>query len=184
MAGSQITNAKAQAAIRGWVEQQFTELDRSSYYHLLQVAPNAYFEQIKSAYYTLVARLHPDLYVETLDQPTRGKLISIYSRIVEGYRVLSDGGRRQLYDQGLKQGKLRLTVEDERPSRQRTGATLSTGSTMNLIKNEHARRFFKLGQDALRSGNKAAAIQNLNFALSAEPGNELVVALLNEAKRK
>jgi curved DNA-binding protein CbpA len=165
------------------VEQQFTELDRSSYYHLLQVRPDAHLGQIRTAYYALVARLHPDLYVGTLDPPTRAKLISIYSRLVEGYRVLSDGGRRTFYDQGLRGGKLRLLPEDERPAaRQRTGSTMNTGMTMTLIANEHARRFFKLGQDALRSGNRAAAAQNLKLALQAEPGNAIIQALLNEAK--
>jgi DnaJ-class molecular chaperone len=179
MAGSQITDEASRAAVRGWVESQYNELDRSSYYRLLQVPETAHLEQIRTAYYKLVARLHPDLYVETLDAETRRKLISIYSRIVEGYQCLSDGAKRQQYDHGLKSGKLRYVVEEVRPqSRTSTGVV----SMIADIKTENGRRFFKLAQDAMRAGNGPAAVQNLNFALSQEPGNAFLKAALEQAK--
>lgn len=176
---SQITDEKSRAAVRGWVENQHAELERSSYYKLLQIAENAFLAQIRDQYYRLVARLHPDLYVETLDAETRSKLISIYSRIVEAYQVLSDDAKRQTYDRGLRAGRLRYTPETDRPQ-----ARASTGA-LNLIaeiKTENARRFFKLAQDAMRQGNQQSAVMNLNFALSQEPQNEFLLAAMAQAK--
>ena len=167
---------RARAAVRSWVENQFAELDRSSYYHLLQVPENAHLPQIRDAYYRLVARLHPDLYVETLDPETRALLISVYSRLVEAYRVLSDGGRREQYDRALGEGRLRSTAKEERPRS-------PTLPIVNEIKNENARKFFKLGQEALRQGNARAAVQNLKFALSQEPDSAVIKNALESAEK-
>jgi len=174
---SQITDDKARAAVRDWILQLHAELDRSSYYHLLQVPEDAYEGQIRAAYYALVARLHPDLYVETLDADTRAKLISIYSRLVEAYRVLADGARREQYDKGLREGRLRQGApgEERKPARP-TGAPPT-------IKTENAKRFFKLGQESLRAGNPKAALQSFKFALSQEPDSEVIKAEVERTEK-
>jgi DnaJ-class molecular chaperone len=172
---SQISDEKARAAIRAWIEQQHTELDRTSYYHLLHVNNDATAPEIRDAYYKIVARLHPDLYVQTLDAETRQKLVSIYSRVVEAYRVLSDGAKREQYDRSLAQGRLRVTLEEERaPARK---------PPEEQIKHPNAKKFFKLGQDALRTGNAKSAVMNLRFALSQEPSNALIKAELERAEK-
>jgi DnaJ-class molecular chaperone len=173
---SQITDEKARHAVREWIRQLHAELDRCSYYHLLGVSEDAYEAQIRDAYYRLVARLHPDLYVETLDAPTRALLISVYSRLVEAYRVLSDGGRREQYDRALSEGRLRATAKEARPRS-------PTLPIVNEIKNENARKFFKLGQEALRQGNARAAVQNLKFALSQEPDSTVIKNALESAEK-
>jgi DnaJ-class molecular chaperone len=168
-----ITDEKARDAIRGWIDQQFAELDRSSYYHLLQVAQNAPGEQVRDAYYRMVARLHPDLYVDSLDRGTRDKLVSIYSRMVEGYRVLSDGRRRELYDKSLAQGKLRFTQDEERAPRR---------DAVDELTNANAKRFFKLGMEAMRGGDGKSAVMNFKFALSQEPQSALIKTELQRAE--
>jgi DnaJ-class molecular chaperone len=173
---SQITDDKARTAVREWIRQLHAELDRSSYYHLLQVPENAYEAQIREAYYNLVARLHPDLYVETLDPDTRALLITIYSRLVEAYRVVSDGRKREQYDRGLEQGQLRLAEQKERPRN-------PTIPLVGDFKNENAKKFYKLGQEAMRQGNPRAAVQNLKFALSQEPDNALITGALEAAEK-
>jgi DnaJ-class molecular chaperone len=171
---SQLSDDKAKAAIRSWIDQQFDELDRSSYYHLLHVEPTAHEPEIRDAYYRLVARLHPDLYVQSLDADTRQKLVSIYSRLVEAYRVLSDGAKREQYDRAMGKGQLRTQPVDERAGRAAAAA--------QTIDNPNAKRFFKLGQDALRAGNTRGAVQNLRFALSQEPQSELIKSELAKAE--
>jgi DnaJ-class molecular chaperone len=171
---SQLHDEKARASIRAWIEQQFAELDRASYYSLLMVPNDAFDAQIRDAYYKMVARLHPDLYVQTLDADTRAKLVSIYSRMVEGYRVLSDGRKREQYDHGLAAGKLRFRPDEERVARKDMGGEL---------KNANAKRFFKLGQDALRHGDGKGAVLNLKFALQQEPDSPLIKAELERAEK-
>lgn len=172
---SQITDESARKAIRGWIDQQFSELERSSYYHLLGVERSAAEPQIRDAYYRLVARLHPDLYVDTLDAPTRQKLITIYSRIVEGYQILADGKKREAYDRALAAGKMRWSAEEERVSQARRDPETE-------LKNPNARRFFKLGKGALMAGDGKGAVMNLKLALSAEPSSDLIKAELAKAE--
>lgn len=169
---SSISDQSARAAIKAWIEQQHQELDRSSYYHLIGVPRDAAEPVIRDAYYRLVARLHPDLYVDTLDKETRAKLVSIYSRIVEAYRVLADGKKRSQYDRLLTQGKLRWSAEEERAPRDPEAE----------ITNPNAKRFFKLGRSALMAGDGKSAVMNLKFALSAEPASTVIKAELDKAE--
>lgn len=175
MSASQITDEKARAAIRAWIDQLYSELDRSTYYHLLQVPDTAHEAQIRTAYYTLVARLHPDLYAETLDRPTREKLVSVYSRLVEAYRCISDGARRELYDRGLREGRLRFSPEEEKLSGVKR-------DPITELKNENAKRFFKLAMEAMRTGNAKSAVMNLKFALQSEPTSSVIKAELARAE--
>ena len=168
-----IADEKARAAVRGWIDQLYDELDRSTYYHLLQVPADAYEAQIRDAYYTLVARLHPDLYVETLDPVTRAKLVTVYSRLVEAYRVCADGKRREQYDRNLTFGKLRWSPESEKVQ------TIGPGGE---LKNANAKKFFKLAQEALRAHNGKAAVMNLKLALSQEPDSALLKGELTRAE--
>jgi curved DNA-binding protein CbpA len=164
---------QARAAIRAWIDQQHEEMQRSSYYQLLGVARNASEGTIRDEYYKRVARFHPDLYVSSLDDDTRQKLVSMYSRIVEAYQVLTNGARRARYDQLLAGGRLRVTQEDERTPPPRAEA---------VIKNPNAQRLFKLAQDQLREGNAKGAIMNLKMALSTEPASPLIQAELARAE--
>ena len=168
-----IADEKARAAVRSWIDQLYDELDRSTYYHLLQVPADAYEAQIRDAYYTLVARLHPDLYVETLDPDTRAKLVTVYSRLVEAYRVCADGKRREQYDRALGFGRLRWTPESEKVQ------TIGPGGE---LKNPNAKKFFKLAQEALRAHNGKAAVMNLKLALSQEPDSPLLKGELTRAE--
>jgi DnaJ-class molecular chaperone len=168
-----IADDKARAAVREWIDHLHEELDRSTYYHLLQVPSDAYEAQIRDAYYTLVARLHPDLYLETLDPDTRAKLVTVYSRLVEAYRVCADGKRREQYDRSLALGRLRWSPESEKVQ------TIGPGSE---LKNPNAKKFFKLAQEALRAHNGKAAVMNLKLALSQEPDSPLIKGELTRAE--
>ncbi len=172
---SQITDEASRKAIKAWIEQQHAELERSSYYHLLQVPRDAHEPAIRTAYYALVARLHPDLYVNTLDAETRQKLVSIYSRVVEAYRVLADGQKREQYDRALAAGRMRWSPEEEKLSHTRRDPDAEIG-------NPNARRFFKLGRAALTSGDGKGAVMNLKLALSVEPQSTLIKAELARAE--
>jgi DnaJ-class molecular chaperone len=166
-------NDAARAAIRSWIEQQRQEVDRQSYYQLLGVARDAPLAEIRDAYYRLVARLHPDLYGDLLDPETRERLVTVYSRIVEGYRTLIDAGRREGYDRGLAAGRLRWSVEDERSTR---------SGPEEEIRNPSAKRFFKLARAAIATGDARSAVFNLKLALSVEPDSEVLKAELARAE--
>lgn len=174
-----IDDAAGRAAIRMWIAEQHEELGRKSYYQLLGVAATATEAEIRTAYYQLVARFHPDLYggaegaSDMLDVETRARLVSLYSRLVEAYRVLRDSGKRTQYARLVEQGKLRFTVEEERAPRRDPDAEVG---------NPAARRFFKLGRAALGTGDMRGAMMNFKLALSVEPGNALIQSELTKAE--
>ncbi len=160
-------------AIRGWIEQQHAELDQKSYYQLLDIDKNADDNALRMGYYRMVARFHPDQYLDALDDETRAKLVTVYSRVVEGYLVLRDPAKRQQYARLVEQGKLRMTPKDERAPRRDVEAEVSSPS---------ARRFFKLGRAALAAGDVKGALMNLKLALSVEPDNAAIQAEMARAE--
>jgi len=168
-----IDDSAGRSAIRGWIEQQHSELEQKSYYQLLGLERNADEGQIRTAYYHMVARFHPDLYGDILEADTRAKLVTLYSRLVEGYRVLRDAQKREQYGRLLEQGKLRWSVAEERAPRRDADADVTNAS---------AKRFFKLGKAALASGDAKAALMNLKLALSVEPDNAVILAEIAKAE--
>jgi curved DNA-binding protein CbpA len=164
---------QARAAVRSWIEQQHEEMERASYYQLLGVPRDASEGTIREEYYKRVARFHPDLYVNSLETDTRQKLVTMYSRIVEAYQVLTNGNKRARYDQLLVQGKLRWSPESDRATAPRAEAG---------IKNANAQRLFRMAQDQLREGNAKGALMNLKMALSTEVGNTLIQGEIAKAE--
>lgn len=71
-----------------------------NYYEILEVSEDATFKQIKSAYYSLSKKYHPDI------NPKTGNL---FRNINEAYETLSNSLKREEYDRSLHA----LTVGDE-----------------------------------------------------------------------
>jgi curved DNA-binding protein CbpA len=174
MSSDQSSDQAGRAAIKTWIDHEYEELPRTSYYQLLAVTRDATEEQVRQAYYRLVARFHPDLYGDTLAVDTRAKLVSIYSRLVEAYRCLSSGERRMRYDKGLANGKLRWTSDDEH-ARGRDDADAG-------IANPKAKQFFRMGRAAIQKGDGKGAVTHLKLALSLEPQNQTLLAELARAE--
>jgi hypothetical protein len=172
MADGPVMTEAAKAAIRVWIDQQHAQLDRVSYFQLLGVERDADEAAVRTAYYHLVARFHPDLYGDNLDEVTRGKLVRLYSRLVEAYQTLSDAQRRTGYLHSLGEGKLRVS-----PGVRTRKETLSS-----FVANPSARRFLKLGQSALAAGDAKTAAMNFKLALSVEPKSELIKTELAKAE--
>jgi|SoiMethySBSTD1v2_1073268.scaffolds.fasta_scaffold142599_2 curved DNA-binding protein CbpA len=169
-----IDDERGRQSIRSWIEQQFDELGQKSYYQLLGIERDADERQITTAYYAMVARFHPDLYGDALLPPdVRSKLVTLYSRLVEGYRVLNEAGRRAQYGRMLERGRLRWSLEDERAPKR---------DVESEIENPNARRFFKLGRAALATGDGKSAIMNLKLALSCEPSSRPILEELARAE--
>lgn len=77
------------------------------YYLILGIGPDATLEQIKSAYRQKAKRWHPD-HCDEGSEP--------FLAIQEAYEVLSDAGRRRVYDAEMARGRSR-PAQDSGPQR-------------------------------------------------------------------
>jgi DnaJ-class molecular chaperone len=158
-------------AIEAFVERAYAALDQTDYYRVLGMSSAATEQDIRQAYYKLAARLHPDIHGEEVDPVFRQRLTTVFSRVVEAYRVLSDAARRSEYDDTLAQGGMRIG----------TGAKVKP-RVEEQLGDPHARKFFQLAQQAMESGDARAAIMNLRIALSTEPNSPVLRAALARAE--
>jgi len=150
--------------LRAFVEEVHPDLDLYSYYQLLELPPSASSADIRAAFYRQAARLHPDRFAGLADPGVRDKLVAIYARIAEAYKVLSDGKRRAAYDAGMSQGQMRYQeVEREKKGPQ---------NPEDAVTKPEAKKFLRLALTAQRAGDLKGAAMNFKFALSYEPSNE------------
>jgi curved DNA-binding protein CbpA len=94
--------------IRPLVERLHAELDQLSYYKLLGVGRGASRTAIQQAFYRRAVQLHPDRHFRLEDAQLKEKIVAVYKRIAEGYRVLSSESHRRKYDRELRRGQLRV----------------------------------------------------------------------------
>jgi DnaJ-class molecular chaperone len=168
------TPADPRAGIVRFIERAHAVLDQTSYYGVLGVSPQATVAQIRGSYYQLASRLHPDLHIGCLAPETERRLTAVFSRVVEAYKILADGARREQYDLGLAAGKLRWDADAAaRPKSKSADAEVPQGP---------ARRFFNLGRDALRAQDARGAVLNLRMALQIAPGNAVIERELARAE--
>lgn len=170
-----IDDAAGRQAIRSWIEQQHADLDRRSYFQLLDVPRTAGDKEVADGYHRMAGRFHPDLYGDSLlEEDVRAKLVTLYSRVVEAYHVLRDSTKRAAYVRTLEAGKLRYSQEAQRAQAARRDE--------DDIANPHAKRFFLHARAAMASGDPKAAVMNYRLALSVAPEHALITAELTRAE--
>jgi len=158
------------------IEQIYADLERYSYYELLNLTPEAAPDQIRAAFHRMALSIHPDRYQQHEDLELRKMIYAIYKRMTEGYRVLTEPSDRRAYDEGLQQGQTRLM----RTQRKVTAFKRAEDG----IEHPKARQFYMMGQDAMRRQDFKGARLNFNFALNLSPDHPVVVAALGELDQK
>jgi len=71
------------------------------YYKVLNVSTNSKPKDIKSAYYLLAKKYHPDTYLTKSEKPSEAQFNDLdlkFKQITEAYGVLSDPEKRKQYD--------------------------------------------------------------------------------------
>jgi DnaJ-class molecular chaperone len=154
-----------------FAEQVYPALDRYSYYQLLRVDPKADVRTIRASYYKIATQLHPDRYQSLVDAGTRDRLETIYARITEGYRVLTNREKRDAYDAGLTKGRLRETAERQLKK-----------APEDALSHPEAKKFFRLGLICFGNHDWKGAVMNFNFARSFEPDAPVIAEKLAEAQ--
>ncbi len=158
-----------------FVEATHPSLDKRTYYELLGVPKDSAPIVIQQAFYQRAARLHPDRYFKLDDAHTRRKLVEIYARIGEAYKVLADPQKRALYDRGLGEGKTRYVAATEREVKRPVAPE-------DNVSGREAKRFVKLAFQQLIGGDLKGGLMNLRLALSLEPGSEFIQTQIKQVE--
>jgi DnaJ-class molecular chaperone len=145
------------AKFKARIEQIHADLERYSYYELLNLPREAEPRDIQRAFHRMAYSMHPDRFQLNPDAALRDKLYAVYKRIAEGYRVLMKIETRREYDLGLASGQLRLVKTERKKTGPKPVAEVE-------IDNPRAKRFFTLGLEAERRGDLKAA--RLNYQLA------------------
>ncbi|MCA9614567.1 MAG: DnaJ domain-containing protein [Polyangiales bacterium] len=155
-------------------------LERLDYYTLLQVADEAPLEEIQRAFRRFARKYHPDRFAgqepAKIEQAAR-----IYRRGGEAMQVLSDPKTRAVYDEALRQGKVRLTPEEQDRALRDPPAPKKDERP---IRSPQAIAYFQQGVKAAHEGDWRAAWRYLKSACEAEPGNPFLEARFQHVDRR
>jgi len=140
--------------------EEFLQRLRSadSYYDVLGVETEASPETLKSAYYELARRYHPDRF-RKLEPMLVTRLESAFARITQAYDTLRDDGLRANYNAKLQARKKAPQIVDSRPkpAPEVTPTTEPAPVETTLSAAERAANDFKEAYAALEQGQRKAA---------------------------
>ncbi len=157
------------------------KLDDLDYYTLIGVDDRATLAEIKSAFRKFGRRYHPDRFAGQPPEKVE-KAAQIYRRGSEAYVVLTDERTRKAYDAALRQGKLRLSLEEQSAATRDVAA--APKKKKQPIKSPQALAYFKQGIEAAHDGDYRTCWRFLKMALDAEPGNEFIAKRFYQVDRR
>ncbi|PRQ42354.1 putative DnaJ domain-containing protein [Rosa chinensis] len=73
----------------------------SCYYSVLGIRKDASFSDVRTAYRKLAMKWHPDRWARNQNPSVAGEANRRFQQIQEAYTVLSDQGKRSMYDAGV-----------------------------------------------------------------------------------
>jgi tetratricopeptide (TPR) repeat protein len=77
----------------------------ADYYEVLGVTLRSSSAEIKTAYYKLAKKYHPDRFRQPEQADLRSKVEALFAKVTEAYETLSDTAKRALYDDRLRKGQ-------------------------------------------------------------------------------
>ena len=167
--------------IRPLVERLHAELDQLSYYKLLGVGRGASRTAIQQAFYRRAVQLHPDRHFRLEDARLKEKIVAVYKRIAEGYRVLSSESHRRKYDRELRRGQLRVRRDayDHPPA----SAATHSGAQKVAIGDQKAERLYGEAIEKLRNREFDIALDLLEQARRLCPESPRIQRKIDDANR-
>jgi curved DNA-binding protein CbpA len=140
------------------IEQTYASLSSKDYYTLLGVTTKADLSQIKTAYYKLARKFHPDRYYGLEDPVLKEKIDIIFSTINVAYETLKNTKARHQYDAAPVEDRRISTAavvqEPNRPPRE-TAIKVAEDYYQRAQKSYSSRNFFEAVQ-FLRSATQIA----------------------------
>lgn len=157
----------AQEELKEFLDQQALA---TTHYEVLNVPTSADATDVKSAYYSLARRFHPDRFHDLARTPLHARLEAAFARITQAHEMLSDPETRSNYD--LKMAAARRTgnfssLNTDMPLR--SVADQARGPTNGGSDPQLAEQRFKDGVAALQRGETNTATACLSTAAQMAP---------------
>ena len=165
--------------VLAYLDRVIPILDSSDHFELLDVSPSANSHTIQGAFHTMAAGLHPDRHRNALAAAEHEKLIVVYARIAEAYRVLRDPKHREKYLREMARQQKKNIANGEVAS---TAAVQSPEAALALL-SPKAQQLYRRGMAALRTGDLSSAKLNLRMALAKHPQSGFLKAALRSLKK-
>jgi curved DNA-binding protein CbpA len=141
------------------IEQTYSSLGHKDYYNLLGVTTKADMPQIKTAYYKLARKFHPDRYYGLEDPIIKEKIDIIFSTINVAYETLKNSKSRHQYDSS--------PLHDRRINVSTSPTETFQASPESVAK--VAEDYYQRAQKAYSSRNFFEAVQFLRSATQISP---------------
>ena len=101
-AAQEQSTAEEIAHLREEISRKLHFYNSADHYEVLGVTRQATTGDIKTAYYQLAKKLHPDRYRKPEYSELKGKLEALFAKITQAYETLSDSGQRAAYDDSIR----------------------------------------------------------------------------------
>ena len=144
--------------------RRIQSLEDQDHYQTLGLQASAKEDQIRSSYYDLARRFHPDRFQRSGDLTMAKQAEKLFSFVTEAYRVLTDPDERDRYDRYL---------------RERDGEKSSQVDNAHMARQNHRR-----GMELLQSGQLQKALQFLENAVNLDPKKDEYLCHLAEVQMK
>jgi curved DNA-binding protein CbpA len=95
---SRVSSSPPPAGLVADVETVYVKIEKANFYDLLGVGPDADRKVLRSAYFTLSKKFHPDRGFGKDEGDMRRKMEVIFRRMTQAYDVLSNNNQRKEYD--------------------------------------------------------------------------------------
>lgn len=143
-----------------YLDRVLPALEGLDHFELLDVPPDADDKTIQGAFHNMAGGLHPDRHRNVLSPSQHERLIVVYARIAEAYRVLRSPEHREAYllEEAKRQKKTTATVR----------APQETSSALALL-SPKAQQLYRRAIASKRTGDTASAVLNLRMALAKHP---------------
>ncbi len=159
------------------IDARFARHDRQDYYALLEVDRRADADEIREAYHRIARWLHPDRHARLRGSHPHvyERINTLYKRLGEAYRVLTDDDQRRSYNLGLhKRGSLRLDT--------RQGSDRETRE-LSLCATDEARSHVLESLEARSLGDLEWAEEAMARAVECEPDNRPLALILDSIRK-
>ncbi|MFM7200473.1 MAG: J domain-containing protein [Myxococcota bacterium] len=154
-------------------------MEHLDYYQLLKIPADAPATMVQKAFFRESRAFHPDRYYGVTDETFKSQVLTVYKRLAEAYGVLKDPETRAFYDQQrARDGGGRLDRAAFEAHQRQQSVPEAAATTPN------GRKFLSLGLESVKAGNQKAALLNLQLAISAEPENTALRALVDQLRER